>query len=358
MDARLPQIICTLGTTTDDAALLAAMAGAGMGMARVNTAYGSLDELRRRIRLLRAAAPGVELMLDLKGPQLRIECDTERVDRATGLARRVPCRYPIARGEVICVGFGPAAPVRFSADFRSDLAVGDRVTFQNGTIVTRVADPAVAGVEPRADAVLLEVLEAGEGALSPQMGANVPGKRLSVPRLSARDREALELGVAETAECYALSFVREPEDLLELHGALSARGEERALLCAKIEEQHGIDGLEEIVAAGRACGRRLAVMVARGDLFVELPPVKLPAIQSTLLRRCAALGAPAIVATGLLRSMQEGPRPSRAEVCDVAAALREGASSLLLSDETSNGKNPELVVRALAELCAEYGGGR
>jgi pyruvate kinase len=343
-----PRIVCTLGTTTDNAGVVRGMVDAGMGLARINSAYASLEELRQRTEL---ALPLVPVMLDLKGPQLRVDCTTDKTD-AAGHTVTVPCRYPIATGEVICVGFG-RGPVRFNHDFSDDLEIGDLVTFDNGTIRTRVVDGASRGLAEPDHGVLLEVLDAGGGKMTPQMGANVPGKALHVPHLSERDRQVLAMGVEHKVPWFALSFVRDADDVRALDDAL---GPAAAGIIVKIEEQLGIDHLEPIVGAVWRSGRECAVMIARGDLFVELPPAKLPRIQADLLRRCHELEVPAIVATGLLLSMQHGPRPARSEVCDVAFALQSGADSLMLSDETSNGKDPVTAVKMLAELVGEYGG--
>src|SRR5262249_27583391 len=153
------------------------------------------------------------------------------------------------------------------------------------------------GLPAPEQAVLLEVLDAGGGKMNPFMSASVPGKRLSVPHLTARDEAAIAVGAAHAVEHYALSFVRDGDDVAALDRALAAAP--GAGIVAKIEEQSGIERLEEIVAAIRAAGRPAAVMIARGDLFVELPRVRLPAVQGDLIRRCAALDVPAIVATGL-----------------------------------------------------------
>jgi pyruvate kinase len=343
-----PRIVCTLGTTTDDPAVMAAMAAAGMGLARINTAYARPDELERRIDLARAA--GVPALLDLKGPQLRVEGTTDRVDPATGRTVTVPCRYPIAAGDVISVGFG-VGPVRFAHDLAAALAPGDEVLFENGTIRTRVVTPADVGLAPPERAVLLQVEDAGGGKMLPGMSASVPGRRLDLPRLSRRDEAALVLGRAHQVGWYALSFVRDAEDVAHLDRAL---GGDRAGLVPKIEDAAGVEQLEAIVAAVRAAGRPCAVMIARGDLFVELPRAKLFAVQDDLIRRCRALDVPAIVATGLLLSMQTARAPTRAEVCDVAAAARAGAASFLLSDETASGHAPAAVVATLAELLREY----
>lgn len=352
-----PQIIGTLGTTTDDPAVLSALAEAGMGMARINTAYARKSEIEERI-VRCTAATGLPIMLDLKGRQIRVDCTTTRQDPSTGQSIERPCRYPIAAGELIRVGFGAVSglPVRFNLDFEGDLETGDLVTFDNGTIRTRMIDPRAHGIEPLPHAVLLEVIDAGGGQMNPQMGANVPGKRLSLPSLSERDALMVAQGVARGVPCYALSFVQSGADLLQLHQALLAHGDAVASLVAKIEEPVGIAALEEIVETGRRTGRDIAVMVARGDLFVELPREQLPEVQRDLLMRCRALAAPSIVATGLLMSMTDSPTPARSEVCDVAAALSQGASALMLSDETSNSRHPVAAVQFLATMWARCGG--
>jgi pyruvate kinase len=268
-----PRIVCTLGTTTDDPAVIAEMVAAGMGLARINSAYASIDEIAGRIDL--ATVP---VMLDLKGPQLRVDCTTDRTDEH-GVTHTVPVRYPIEKGGIISVGFG-RGPVRFNHDFSADVEVGDLITFDNGTIRTRVVDGAALGLEEPQHGVLLEVLDAGAGRMTPQMGANVPGKRLDVPRLSERDRQVIALGVERKVAWYALSFVREADDVLFLDEALARAGSTASGISVKIEEQSGIDNLEKIVGAARRSGREVSVMIARGDLFVELPRVQLPRIQA------------------------------------------------------------------------------
>jgi pyruvate kinase len=337
-----PEIVATLGTTTDDAAVIAAMAQEGMSLARINTAYSTGDELARRIELARPTP----VLLDLKGPQLRVECTTEKNGAL------VPCRYPIAKGDLVYVGLRDG-PVRFNHDIGADLEAGDEVRFANGTVVMRVEEPLDRGIEPRDGAVLLEVLEPGEGRLNPFTGANVPGKRLSAPPLSARDEAAIEVGVPRGVEWYALSFARDARDVLALHEALAARGDARAGIVPKIEDTSGIERLEEIVRAIRETGRPAAVMIARGDLFVELPFERLAKTQWDLVRRCRELSVPSIVATGLLLTLQKERTPARSEVLDVASAVRDGASSFLLSDETSNGKDPANAVRVLAAIIKE-----
>ncbi len=356
MSASLPKIVCTLGTTTDDAELLVRMVDLGMGLARINTAYASMEQMAQRIALLRSVSR-VPLMLDIKGPQLRLHCTTERVDPDTGETVVRPCPYPISRGELIYVGLGQG-PVCFNhGGFADDLQAGDLVTFDNGRIRARVVAPEDEGVDPLDGAVLLVVQEEGGGRLTPRMGANIPGKYLNVPRLSRRDLAALDMGVELGVEWFALSFARDERDVANLHRELARRGERDAGLILKVEDRFGVANLETMVQQVRQTGRPLAVMIARGDLFVELPPESLPGVQRDLLARCRSLEVASMVATGLLLSMQQGPRPARSEVCDVAAALSDGADSLMLSDETSNGKNPDLAVAMLARLVTEYGDG-
>ncbi len=351
MAGTFPRIICTLGTATDEVEILRDMTSAGMGMARLNTAHATVDELQERIRLLRAASE-IPVMIDLKGPQLRVEATADKLDPDTGESRIVPCRYEIHEGDLIFVGFG-TGPVRFNYAFGRDLDVGDVVTFNNGDIRTVVADPEAEDIDPVEEAVLLEILDAGGGEITTEMDANVPGRVLRVPRLSDHDRRAIRMGIGTGVEWYALSFVRNPQDLRNLHTALTDAPD--AGIIAKIEERSGIEKLEAIAATAQTYNRPFAVMVARGDLFVELPFVELAEVQEDLIRRCRKLGVPSIVATGLLPTMQTGPRPARSEIGDIAAAVRTGVDSLLLSDETSSGDHPILVVHTLNTLITRYG---
>lgn len=346
----IPAVVCTLGTTTDEPAVLAGMAAAGMGLARINTAYAGPDAIARRLELL--AATGVPAMLDLKGRQLRVDCTTVRT--VDGVATERPVRYPIAAGDVIAVGFG-TGPVRFNHVFGGDLSPGDTVLFDNGTIRTTVVDPEDRGLAAPPNAVLLVVEDAGAGKMTPGMGANVPGKRLHVPSLTDRDRAAITVGVEHDVAWYALSFVQVGDDLATLHEVLLGHGDVASGLVAKIEDEIGIAELDAICAAARATSRPFAVMVGRGDLFVELDPLDLFDAQRRIVDACLRNGVPAMVATGVFASMTDRPAPTRAEVCDAAAALAMGAVSLMLSDETSNSRYPVQATRALAAVVRRYG---
>ncbi len=346
----IPAVVCTLGTTTDDPDVLAGMAAAGMGLARINTAYVGTDDIARRLELL--AATGVPALLDLKGRQLRVDCTTVRVIDGVSVER--PVRYPIAVGDVIAVGFA-TGPVRFNHVFGQDLSPGDTVLFDNGTIRTTVIDPSERGLADPPNAVLLVVEDAGGGKMTPGMGANVPGKRLNVPCLTDRDRAAITVGVAYDVAWYALSFVQHGDDLATLHEVLLTHGDARSGLVAKIEDAVGIDGLDGICAAAHAIGRPFAVMVGRGDLFVELGPLGLYDAQRRIVEACVRNRVPAMVATGLLASMTDSPQPTRAEVCDAAGALAMGAVSLMLSDETSNSRHPVEATKVLAAVARRYG---
>ena len=346
----IPAVVCTLGTTTDDPEVLAGMAAAGMGLARINTAYVGPDAIARRLELL--AATGVPALLDLKGRQLRVDCTTMRTIDGVEVER--PVRYPIAVGDVIAVGFA-TGPVRFNHVFGGDLSPGDTVLFDNGTIRTTVLDPAERGLVASPSAVFLVVDDAGGGKMTPGMGANVPGKRLHVPCLTDRDRAAIVVGVEHGVAWYALSFVQDGTDLQTLHEALLAHGDGNSGLVAKLEDDVGIDALDGICAAATRLGRPFAVMVGRGDLFVELGPLGLFDAQRRIVETCVRNRVPAIVATGLLASMTDHATPTRAEVCDAAGALAMGAVSLMLSDETSNSRHPVAATRALADIVRRYG---
>jgi pyruvate kinase len=344
----IPPIIATLGTTTDDPTVLAGMEAAGMGMARLNTAYTNVARVAARITALRAATSAA-VLLDLKGAQLRVECTTEKPDPETGMMVERPCRYPVKNDDLVRVGFR-VGPVRFNHYFAEDIALGDTVLFANGTIRAEVVDPSSEGIKAVPHTVLLRIHDAGAGHMTPFMSANVPDHVLGLPCLTDKDRSMAQMGVDLGVEAYALSFVRHAEDIQQLHQLLAGLGDTSSTLIAKIEEPLGIAALPAIIKTAKRCRRPFAVMVARGDLFVECPPEQLPSLQRALVSQCKKARVPVIVATGLLQSMTKNPQPTRSEVCDVANAIRDGADSLMLSDETSNSKYPIDAVHMLTAL--------
>ena len=330
-----PQIICTLGTTTDSLTVLEKMIGHGMSCARLNTAYSMIEEYEKRIGMLKQVSD-IPVMMDLKGPQVRL-----MADRA----------YTIHEGDILYVGFGEE-PLHFSKDFYRDVHENDRVYIENGTISTVVCEK-----KPKQVSLLIE--DPGEGRISRQMGVNIPGAYLCVPRLSPKDKAVIEFSIASEIDAIALSFVRRYRDIENLQSYIErtksrCNSTHTPEIVAKIEDIHGLRNIEEIIAGARNQSIPLSIMIGRGDLDVELPKEEFPLAQEHLIATCKRQGMYVITATGILESMQQGCAPTRAELNDVLQAVRQGTNAFMLSGETSNGKDPVAVVRQLSELIERF----
>jgi pyruvate kinase len=323
---RATKLVCTIGPASVDR--VDELVEAGMDVARINFSHGTPERHAQTARRVRQVASNagrrVALMTDLAGPKIRLG------DVPGG-------RLELAAGERIVLGAG-GTPVSYAALAR-DVRPGDRVLLADGAAELRVVE---AG-----DAVVAEVIRGGE--IRSRAGVNVPAERLSTPSLTERDRadvpRALELGVDYVAQ----SFVRRASDVEELRSLL---GRDGPRIVAKIETRPAVDDYDAI------CEAADAVMIARGDLGVELPYERVPILQKQLLRHALDRGVPAIVATQMLESMVSAPRPTRAEASDVANAIFDGADAIMLSGETAIGQFPVLAAQAavrVAELCETDG---
>jgi pyruvate kinase len=318
MIARRAKIVCTLGPASDSAAAIRALIQAGMDVARLNFSHGTHDEHARRARLVRqeseALSKPVAILQDLCGPKIR-----------TG--RGGPSE--VAGGQTLVLVEGATGGEGFMAveyaGLARDIHVGDSIRLDDGRIVLQVA--AVEGGR------VVCLVEQG-GPLRDRMGVNLPSRRMRVPALTDRDRQDLAFGLSIGVDYMALSFVKRAEDLRELRTICEQAGQPTPLI-AKIETPEAVEDLWEVVAAADA------VMVARGDLGVELPPETVPVIQKQIIGTCRMQQKPVIVATEMLQSMVESSRPTRAEASDVAAAVFDGADALMLSAETASGKHPQ-----------------
>ncbi|MGH7701184.1 MAG: pyruvate kinase [Gemmatimonadales bacterium] len=325
---RRTKIVATLGPATGSDEGIGGLLDAGADVIRVNASHGTPDERGRWIRAVRRAADQrglpVAVVLDLQGPRIRVGA--------------LPAPRELVPGETVV--FAPEDQARPGdlpttyAELARDVGPGARILLNDGLLsvdVTRVEPPRV---ETR---VLVG------GTLTSNKGMNLPGVQVSAPALTAKDREdvrhALEFGV----EYFALSFVRRAEDLAELRGLVP----KPVKLVAKIEKAAALDDLERILQAADA------VMVARGDLGVELPFEQVPLVQKRLIREANLHGRPVITATQMLESMVEHPRPTRAEASDVANAILDGTDAVMLSAETAVGAYPFDAVRAMDRIIRE-----
>ncbi|MCL6518018.1 pyruvate kinase [Alicyclobacillus sp.] len=328
---RRTKIVCTIGPASESPEMLEALIRAGMDVARLNFSHGSYDEHKLRIDRIREAArrvgKHVGIMLDIKGPKIRtgkIEGgQAELRDGATivltvdpleyGTAERVSISY-----EGLVEDVYPGAPIRID-DGLIGLVV-ERV--EGRDIVCRVTNG---------------------GVLRDRKGINVPGVTLRIPGVTEKDAADIRFGIEQGVDFIAASFVRKAADVLEVRRLLEEQ-DYHADIIAKIETQEGLDRLAEIVEVADG------IMVARGDLGVEVPTEEVPLAQKRMIAMCNAAGKPVITATQMLDSMQRNPRPTRAEASDVANAIFDGTDAIMLSGETAAGRYPLEAVRTMAQI--------
>ena len=333
---RKTKIICTIGPACENEETLTAMCRAGMNVARLNFSHGTHEDQGKRMELIRRVREKLGLpiavMLDTKGPEYRIR--TFR-DGRVELREGDEFRFYTAERE------GDESGVSVSyAHLDRELETGDTILLNNGLLSFLVTD-----IEP---GVVVTKVVIG-GALSDRKSMSFPGKVLKQPYLSGQDREDILFGISQGVDFIACSFVSCKQDLMDIHRLLDENGGSGIELIAKIENRTGIDNIEEIC---EACS---GIMIGRGDMGVEIPFEELPAVQKQLITKCRMLGKRIITATEMLESMTQNPRPTRAETSDVANAVYDGTSAVMLSGETAVGKYPALTVQTMARIaeCTE-----
>ena len=331
---RKTKVICTIGPASENEEVLTRMMEAGMNVARLNFSHGSHEEHQQKIDLIKRVREKLNLpipiMLDTKGPEYRIKTFKDgKITVQDGAT------FTFTTEEV------EGDETRVSVNYKGlaqDLNVGDRVTVNNGMVVFEVKELT------QTDVICTCITG---GILSNKKSMSFPNKVMSGPYLSDQDREDILFGIRNGVDYVAASFVSCKQDVLDIRQLLDANGGEDIEIIAKIENQAGVDNVEEIC---EVCG---GIMIARGDLGVEIPFVEVPAVQKKLTRKCRMLGKRVITATEMLESMIQNPRPTRAEISDVANAVYDGTSCVMLSGESAAGKYPVEAVRTMAQI-AEY----
>jgi pyruvate kinase len=317
---RKTKIIATLGPATEAPEMLGKLIEAGVDVFRLNMSHAPHDWVRRVVRDIRAAAAArrqfVGIMMDTQGPAIRTGELGVPLDLRPGQKFTLTVRGERSEEE-------RSVDVNY-ANFVNDINVGDVVLIDNGAIEMKVLAKAGNKVE-------CEVLT--EGKLGSRRHINLPGVKVSLPALTAKDIKDVLLGLEVGVDLIALSFVREARDLLQLK-ELFQENVRRPLVIAKIEDQQAVTNLDEIIRESDG------IMVARGDLGIEIPYEELPIVQRRIVKTCLRVGKPVIVATHMLESMIESPMPTRAEVTDVANAVYEQTDAIMLSGETTVGKHP------------------
>lgn len=328
---RKTKIVCTIGPTCSDEKTLEKMCKAGMNVARLNFSHNTHEDHEKRIEMIKRVRERLNLpiaiLLDTKGPEYRIktfkngkiflnEGDefTFTADEVEGDEKRVSINYK---------------------GLSRDLEIGDKILLNNGLLtfeVKKLTDT---------DTVCTVVIG---GELSDRKSMSFPNKTLKQVYLSEQDKSDILFGIKHDVDFIACSFVSCKQDILDVRNFLKANGKEEIDLIAKIENRSGVDNIEEI------CEVSDGIMVARGDMGVEIPFEELPAIQKHIITTCRMLGKRAITATEMLESMIHNPRPTRAEISDVANAVYDGTSAIMLSGETAAGKYPVLAVETMARI--------
>jgi len=331
---RKTKIIFTIGPATEDEQTLEALIREGVDICRINMAHADHAWTREIIARVRKVCERVDrhiaIMMDVKGPEIR--------------TRELPATFELEKGETFDFTYGEGiggegedgvrrVDVNYPG-FAKDMKVGDTVLVDSGLIRLRVLE--IVGQRVRCEVVI-------PGPLGNRRHINLPGVRVNLPSLTKKDQADIDVGIEEGIEFFALSFVRELKDLVNFENYLKANGSE-AKIIAKIEDQQAISNLVEIIKASGG------LMVARGDLGIECPFEDLPAIQSKAINTCIRETKPVIVATHMLESMIDSPVPTRAEVTDIANAIREQADCIMLSGETTVGKYPVECVRVMKRI--------
>ena len=328
---RKTKIVCTLGPACSDEATITAMCKAGMNVARLNFSHNTYQDHKKRIDLVKKVREKlgipIAIMLDTKGPEYRIktfkngkitlkegDSFTFTADEIDGDEKKVSINYK---------------------DLANDLEKGDRILLNNGLLSFEVVSTTNTDVN-------CKVIIGGE--LSDRKSMSFPNKTLKQKYLSDQDKEDIAFGIKEGIDFIACSFVSCKQDLLDVKNYLTEIGAGETELIAKIENRSGVDNIEEI---SEECA---GIMVARGDMGVEIPFEELPAIQKQIITKCRMLGKRVITATEMLESMINNARPTRAEISDVANAVYDGTSAIMLSGETAAGKYPVLSVETMARI--------
>ena len=327
---RRAKIVCTMGPAVESSEKVHELIAAGMNMARLNLSHGGYDEHQSRLDLVRSVAAetnqAIAILVDLQGPKIR-------------LARFVNGPHDLARGDIFTITADEVEGTkeRVGTTYKGlpgDCKPGDRILIDDGKVTVEV-------IEVKGNDVVTKVIE--PGAVSNNKGINLPGVAVSVPALSEKDKEDLRWGLAAGADFIALSFVRSAADIKDVHAIMDEVGIRRPVI-AKIEKPQAVENLQEIVDAFDG------IMVARGDLGVELPIEDVPLVQKRCIELAREAAKPVIVATQMLDSMIHNSTPTRAEATDCANAVLDGADALMLSGETSVGEFAIQAVQVMARI--------
>lgn len=336
---RKTKIVCTIGPASESEEMLEKLMKAGMNVARLNFSHGDHAEHKARIDSIRKVSKKlgktVAILLDTKGPEIRTH---SMKDGGIELERDTEVIVSMTEVE--------GTPEKFSVTYDNlinDVEEGSYILLDDGLIELQVKR-----IDKDNGEVVCDVLNTGE--LKNKKGVNLPGVKVSLPGITDKDAEDINFGISEGVDFIAASFVRRPSDVLDIRKLLEAQKNTTISIIPKIENQEGIDNIKDILEVSDG------LMVARGDMGVEIPPESVPMVQKDLIRQCNKLGKPVITATQMLDSMQRNPRATRAEASDVANAIYDGTDAVMLSGETAAGLYPEEAVKTMRNIAVSAEG--
>ncbi|WNF36035.1 pyruvate kinase [Bacillaceae bacterium IKA-2] len=328
---RKTKIVCTIGPASESLEKLTQLIEAGMNVARLNFSHGDHQEHGARIKTIRKAAASagkyIAILLDTKGPEIRTN------NFADGTAELVVGQEVIISMDEV-LGTAQKFSVTYSG-LINDVEVGSKILLDDGLIELEV-------IEVGSNELITKILNSG--TIKNKKGVNVPNVSINLPGITEKDESDIRFGIEQGVDFIAASFVRRASDVLEIRGLLESKGAEHIHIIPKIENQEGVDNIDEILEISDG------LMVARGDLGVEIPAEEVPLVQKKLIKKCNSMGKPVITATQMLDSMQRNPRPTRAEASDVANAIFDGTDAIMLSGETAAGEYPVEAVQTMDKI--------
>ena len=302
---------------------------AGMNVVRINTAHATPDGIREIVNNVRAVSPHIGIMIDTKGPEIRTTNTPEPIEYKTGDVVKLFGRPDVdSTHDIVNLSY---------ENFAADIQEGDHVLFDDGAL-----DMLVIGIN--GPAVIAQVQN--DGVLGAHKSVNVPGRHIALPALTPKDRKNIMLAIDQDIDFIAHSFVRSAADVRAVQAILDAYNSDIKII-SKIENQEGVDNIDEIIDVS------YGIMIARGDLGIEVPIEHIPGIQRKIIRKCIEKKKPVIVATQMLHTMINNPRPTRAEVTDIANAVYSSTDALMLSGETASGKYPIEAVQTMAAIAEQ-----
>jgi len=332
---RKTKIVCTIGPASESLEKLTSLMEAGMNVCRLNFSHGSHEEHAARIKTIREASEKtgkkVAILLDTKGPEIRTnDMENGAVELKTGSHIIISTTEVLGTAEKFSITY---------AELINDVEIGSRILLDDGLVGLEVTKLDKENGE-------IHTVILNDGILKNKKGVNVPGVSVNLPGITEKDRQDILFGIEQNVDFVAASFVRRASDVLEIRELLDNNGGKHINIIPKIENQEGVDNIDDILEVSEG------LMVARGDLGVEIPAEEVPLVQKQLIKKCNALGKPVITATQMLDSMQRNPRPTRAEASDVANAIFDGTDAIMLSGETAAGSYPVEAVQTMHNIAS------